>query len=145
MAQKILNPKTNRFVNIGTQKYKRLVAEGVLKHAEPNFSDADQKTLPTPNYSDADQKILPAPEPTPDFKIKLMEVSTDLVKDNIKQFTPELSQAQTDRLLKQMLYKKLCLNEKVKKPKSKDLKKKKKQYKVVAPPNTSSDSESDSD
>ena len=124
-SKKILNPRSNRFVNVGTQKYYRLVAEGVIQTIDD---------LPEKITSDT-SKLVPT---YPEFKTKLIDVATDVAKSNIDQFTPELTQAQTDRLLKQLLYEKLCLNEK-KKPKPKKPKIKKKKFKIVQP---SSESES---
>jgi hypothetical protein len=80
----------------------------------------------------------------PQFNVKLMEVATDVVRDNVEKFTPELTQAETDRLLKQLLYDKLFLSDKTPKTKTKPKEKKKKKFKVVQP-QSSSESESDSD
>jgi hypothetical protein len=130
--RKVLNPKTNRFVHVGTQKYKRLISEGVIQPV-----------------SDPEETITPATAPAApeSLKVKLIETATDVVKENATKFTPELTQEQTDRLLKKMLYEKLCIKPKPSKTK-KPKKKKKPKFKVVEPQSSSSDeseSESESD
>ena len=128
---KILNPRTNRFVHVGTQKYHRLVSEGVIQPIDDLPVSNEPSISKSPTYI-ADTE----------FKTKLIDVATDVAKSNIGQFIPELTQEQTDRLLKKLLYEKLCLNEKPKTKKSKP-KPKKKKFKIVQP--SESESESDSD
>ena len=127
--RKVLNPKTNRFVHVGTQKYKRLISEGVIQPV-----------------SDPEETITPGTAPE-NLKVKLIDTATHIVKENATKFTPELTQEQTDRLLKKMLYEKLCIKAKLSKTK-KPKKKKKPKFKIVAPQSSSSDeseSESESD
>jgi hypothetical protein len=69
------------------------------------------------------------------------KVSVVKKKENATKFTPELTQEQTDRLLKKMLYEKLCIKPKPSKTK-KPKKKRKPKFKVVAPQSSSSESES---
>ena len=131
-TQKVLNPKTNRFVNVGSQKHKRLIAEGVF---HPPVVAAPAVAAPA----------VAAPAEQPELKDKLEETLTDIVKDNSKQFAPELTQAQTDRLLKALLYEKLCVSSKTtKKTVSTRKTAKKKKFKVVQP-SSESESESESD
>ena len=131
-VRKVINPRTNRFVHVGTQKYKRLISEGVIQPVD----DQEEQT----------PAIVPAaPE---NLKVKLIETATDIVKDNVAKFTPELTQEQTDRLLKKMLYDKLCIKAKPSNDRKPKKKKKKPKFKVVAPQSSSSDeseSESESD
>jgi hypothetical protein len=125
--RKVLNPKTNRFVHVGTQKYKRLISEGVIQPV------SEPEEIITPATAPA------APE---SLKVKLIETATDVVKENATKFTPELTQEQTDRLLKKMLYEKLCIKPKPSNDRKPKKKKKNQNSKVVAPQSSSSESES---
>ena len=123
--EEIQNPLTKRYVKIGSPAYKRLVRAGTLPAVE-------QPEIPPPN-----------PE-APEFnekklQTKLAEISTDMIKDNLKTIvkSQKLSYKDLDILLKKMLYEKLC----IKPDKPKETKKKKK-FKIVEP---SSESESESD
>ncbi len=130
-VRKVINPRTNRFVHVGTQKYKRLISEGVIQPV-----------------SEPEETIRPATAPAApeSLKVKLIETATDIVKENAAKFTPELTQEQTDRLLKKMLYEKLCIKPKPSNDRKPKKKKKKTKFKVVEPQSSSSDSESsDSD
>ncbi len=116
----IINPLTKRYVTIGSQAYKRLVRDGTLPAAspEPEKPEFNEKNLQT----------------------KLADVSTDMIKDNLKTIikSQKLSDKDLDTLLKKMLFDKLCI-----KPEKKEKeKKKKKKFKIVEP---SSDSESESE
>ena len=108
----ILNPTTNRFVLIGSPKYKRLIKEGVIK-SQPQPA---QTRPPSP------VEILAQPK---SLKKELIKTAVDIVADNKTDFV-DLSQKETDKLLRRMLYEKLCLD----KPSSKKHKKthKKKKY-----------------
>ena len=127
----VLNPKTNRFVKVGSQGYKRLVRDGTIKPAEA------QPTLPVPA-----EAATPPEESFDDSKLqsKLAEISTDMIKENMKTIvkSQKLSDQEMDVMLKRMLYKKLCLEppKKVKPVK----KSKKSKFKIV-----SSESETESD
>jgi len=117
-VRKVINPRTNRFVHVGTQKYKRLISEGVIQPV------ADPEEIIRPATAPA------APE---NLKVKLIETATDIVKENAAKFTPELTQEQTDRLLKKMLYEKLCIKPKPSNDRKPKKKKKKTKFKVVEP------------
>lgn len=134
---KVLNPRTNRFVKVNSQKYNRLVAEGVIKPIEK--VKQTETVLPT-------ETMKPTPEPEfseGKLQSKLAEISTDMIKDNLKKVVQaqKLSDEQMDVVLRKLLYRKLMLNE----PKKKEIpvkkkKKKKAKFKVVS----SSESESES-
>lgn len=112
----VLNPDTNRYIKVNSQKHKRLIKEGKLPPYEP----------PPP----------PAPpSPSRSARKKLARIATDVASENQRALTDDLSDSQMDALLKKMLYAKLC--GKPKKPK----KKKKK----PRPPSSSDSSDSDSD
>ena len=115
-SQKILNPLTKRYVNVGSQQYNKLVLEGLIKPPEEKAPEAEE---------------------TPPVKALLAETLTDVVKQNKKQFEKEMTQQECDTLLRKLLYAKLCIKE------PKPDKKKKKKFKVRAPP-PSSESESES-
>jgi hypothetical protein len=112
----VLNPQTKRYVKKNSQQYNKLVREGVIQAIEE-----------------------PAEE-TPPIKALLAEELTTIVKENKPLFQKELTQAQSDALLRKLLYEKLCIS---KKPKKEEKTKKKKKFKIVAPP-SSSESESES-
>ena len=123
-SQKVLNPLTKRYVNIGSQQYNKLVLEGLIKPPEEKAVEAEE---------------------SPPVKVLLAETLTDVVKQNKKQFEKEMTQQECDTLLRKLLYEKLCINEK-KKPEKKEKKKKRIKFKVMTPPPSESDSsQSDSD
>ena len=104
MTQKVLNPRTNRFVKVGTQKYNRLVAEGVitLKQVETP-KQVEPKEQPEPEK--------PAPYDERRLKTTLADITTDMVKENMKEIVKAqtLSDEQMDAMMRKMLYRKLCV------------------------------------
>ena len=107
----ILNPTTNRFVLIGSPKYKRFIKEGVIKPAPSQPAREPQAAPSRP----------PSPEPAQarssqsrSLKKEVMNVATDIVRDNRQDFV-DLTQKQTDALLRRMLYEKLCIDKPSKK------------------------------
>ena len=123
--QKILNPITKRYVKINSQQYNKLVLEGLIK----------------PPVEEIKNEIKVAEPP---IKALLAETLTDVVKENKKQFEKEMSQKDCDKLLKKLLYEKLCLTKKPKKDKP-EKKKKKIKFKVKTPEPSESESQSESD
>ena len=128
----ILNPRTNRFVKVGSQGYKRLVRGGIIIPVES--APIKQESAPikqeTTNLNEPDE---------PEFnetklQTKLAEISTDMIQKNMKKIVKnqKLSDNELDMLLNKMLYKKLCLDE----PKPVKSKKGKK-FKVVEPQSSS--------
>lgn len=128
------NPVTGRLIKKGTAKYKKFVKLGMIVPGE-------KQTLPK------------KPVPPPPIKEKLATELTDIVKDNKAKFGKELTQEQTDALLKKLLFEKLCLgrpNTKISKAKirGKTGKEKtgkertKKRYKLATPPQSSDDNSS---
>jgi hypothetical protein len=75
----VLNPKTNRYVKVGSQGYKRLVREGVIKPAEtptvPQITPIKQEAAPKPVEEPYDEAIL---------QNKLAEISTQMISSNLK-------------------------------------------------------------
>ena len=125
----VINPRTNRFVKLGSQNYKRLVREGIIVPEQPDTVENTPSIEPEPEF---DESLL---------QKKMANISTDMIQKNMKKIVKaqKLSDKDTDLLLKKMLYKKLCVEEKP--PKKKQGKKKK--FKVVQP--SSSESSDDSD
>jgi hypothetical protein len=121
----VKNPKTNRYVKVGSQGYKRLVREGVIKPVET----VEQTT---PVFAPQTEPEPEEPEPFDETKLQstLADISTDMIKNNLKQIVKaqKLSDADMDTMLKKMLYKKLCLEP----PKPIKKKKKKPKFKVVS-------------
>jgi hypothetical protein len=141
-----LNSETNRFVKVGSKTYIRLHKMGKIQNInEQSESPPEQSEQPElqPEQPEPVQKPL-KPEPGPpqfdniDFKALMAKTLTDVIHDRQKDFV-DISQKQTDKLLKKLLYEKLCL-EKPKKVKSKKSKSKKK-FKIVEPSSESEDSE----
>ena len=132
----IFNPNTKRYVKIGSPAHKRLVRAGVLPAPIP-------ETPPEPN---PEALGIPIEFNEKHLQTKLAEISTDLIRDNLKTIvkSQKLSDKDLDILLKKMLYEKLCLGKNTDKTKPKETKekKKKKKFKIVEP---SSESESESD
>lgn len=117
----IKNPLTNRSIKVGGDIYKKLLKDGVIKPPEP-------KVEPEPRV-----------EPEPEVEKELMTAAVNTVAKNKKQFVG-LSQKETDKMLKKLLYEKLVLSNKKDKKKKK---KKKKYYSSSESSSESSDSESD--
>ena len=124
----IQNPLTKRYVKIGSPQHKRLVRNGTLPPVEETPQTPEALGIPI----EFNEKHL---------QTKLAEISTDLIRDNLKTIvkSQKLSDKDMDILIKKLLFEKLCLKPDKTKPKEK---KKKKKFKIVEP---SSESESDSD
>ena len=127
----IQNPLTKRYVKIGSPQHKRLVRNGTLPPETPPEPNPEALGIPI----EFNEKHL---------QNKLAEISTDLIRDNLKTIvkSQKLSDKDMDILLKKMLYEKLCMKPDKTKPKETKEKKKKKKFKIVEP---SSESESESD
>ena len=140
---KIKNPLTNRMIHFGTPLYAKLVREGVIEPYVPEVK--------TPPSSPSVRNKRQSPEPIKRLQPKLTETLVETVADHRDQFNRDLTQEQTDRLLRKMLYEKLCLNDdKPEKEKSKKSKKPKKKvrFKIkkpkTPPPSSSDESSSES-
>lgn len=128
----IFNPNTKRYLKVGSPAYKRLVRAGVLPPPSPETPPEPETPSPAPEAPEFNEKKL---------QTKLAEISTDLIRDNLKTIvkSQKLSDKDMDILIKKLLFEKLCL--KPDKTKPKEEKKKKKKFKIVEP--SSSESESD--
>ena len=133
----VLNKRTNRFVKVGTPRYLRLLREGAVDPPPPPPSpeaSAEPPAAPVPLAREP-----AAAKPAAGLKASVIEQATDIVRDNKEQFL-DLSQRQTDKLLRRMLYEKLCVGDKAKKNKKSKVK-----FKSRKVAEESSSSEEDSD
>jgi hypothetical protein len=127
--EEIQNPLTKRYVKIGSPAHKRLVRAGTLPAVEETPPE------PNPEAPEFNEKKL---------QTKLAELSTDMIKDNLKTIVKaqKLTDKDMDILIKKLLYEKLCMKPDKPKEKKETKEKKKKKFKIVEP---SSESESESD
>jgi hypothetical protein len=124
-------------VKVGTPRYLRLLREGAVDPPPPPPSpeaSAEPPAAPVPLAREP-----AAAKPAAGLKASVIEQATDIVRDNKEQFL-DLSQRQTDKLLRRMLYEKLCVGDKAEKKKKSKVKFK--SHKVAE---ESSSSEEDSD
>jgi hypothetical protein len=133
----VLNKRTNRFVKVGTPRYLRLLREGAVDPPPPPSPEASAEppAAPVPLAREP-----AAAKPAAGLKAGVIEQATDIVRDNKEQFL-DLSQRQTDKLLRRMLYEKLCVGDKAKK--NKKSKVKFKSRKVAEESSSSSEEDSD--
>ena len=133
-----LNKRTNRIVKVGTPRYLQLLREGAVDPPPPPPSpeaSAEPPAAPVPLAREP-----AAAKPAAGLKASVIEQATDIVRDNKEQFL-DLSQRQTDKLLRRMLYEKLCVGDKAKK--NKKSKVKFKSRKVAQESSSSSEEDSD--
>lgn len=151
-----LNVKTGRYCKIGSRTYQRALKAGHIN------SDYTEPTKITPEIAEPQpitppvEVKTPPPSPTNNIKVqkfdaaelkKLMgETMTDIIKENKPQFK-DLTQKQTDVMLKKLLYDKLMIDQKSKKSKKVKAKKpkKKSKYKIREPSSSESSESSESD
>ena len=156
-----LNINTNRLIKKSTSLYRKLKKLNQVREIEnptgpPKVEKVTSEPTPEKEVTRLTQPLCESPEPEYDeskLQRKLADISTDVVKENMKQLikNQKLNDEQYDLLLKKMLFQKLCIDEpKKEKKKEKEkqpVKKKGKQgtkFKL-APPPSSSESDSDSD
>jgi len=138
------NPSSNRICRLDTAKTKKLIKSGIV--VIPRDLQMPNERIPeTPE---------PVQEPEPpkpevqekELKSEVKAEMKSIINENKNEFK-ELSQRETDALLKRMLFEKLCVKKKKKKKKAKP-KPKKKKYKlrkIESSSESESESESDSD
>ena len=131
----VLNPKTGRYVRSDTRVGKK--ASKANQPLEPNRPSNIKQ--PEDNLVDIEEITLEAPP----IKQKLVEFAVDVIKDNKKKFQKELTNSETDALLRRLLYERLCLTGK--EPKKDKKAKKKGKFKIKNPPPSPSSSESESE
>ena len=156
-----LNPRSGRLIKKSTALYRKLVKLGeIIDHEEDDTTKTTKPEMimmkPTkPEMIMMEPKVLGSPIPMKpqkiektiamnvekdeehmyDMKKKLDKELRDIVQSHSQKFKSDLTQDQTDNLLKKLLYKKLCVSDKRRK------KPKKSKYVALL----SSDSEQDSD
>ncbi len=132
------NTNTGRLISKSTALYKRLKKLGqtidIAPAAAPVTPIAPTPT-PTPTPT-------PAAAPAPLLRDKVIETATDLIAENKKAFIG-ISQQDSDDLLRQLLYQKLCIIPKTAKPPPPPSKPSKKKKKYVI--SSSEESATDSD
>ena len=134
-----INVNTGRLIKKTTGLYRKLKKLNKVKEIE----DGEQPEVKEPEVKAVE--VVKQEEPFNEHKLqmKLADISTDLIKDNLKQIikNQKLNDDDFDVLLKKMLFQKLCIAD-PKQPKQPNEKKKKKsKFKIVEP--SSSESESD--
>jgi len=147
-----LNPRSGRLIKKSTALYRKLVKLGeIIEHEEDDTTKKTTKPEMIMMKPTKPEMIMMEPqvdgktitmEPKVDgktyddidMKKKLDKELRDIVQSHSQKFKSDLTQDQTDNLLKKLLYKKLCVSDKRKKPK-------KSKYVALL----SSDSEQDSD
>ena len=100
MPNKVLNPKTGRYIMVGTKRYDKLVAEGVIKE-EPSENESNNDEAESPdNYNEEE------------LQTTLANLSTDMIRDNLEKVVKKqkLTNKQMDEMLRKMLYEKLCVS-----------------------------------
>jgi hypothetical protein len=122
----VLNKRTNRFVKVGTPRYLRLLREGAVDPPTPACEPEAPAEPPVAPVSPAAAAAQPAPNDL--LKDSIIEKTTEIVRENKEQFA-DLTQGETDKLLRRMLYEKLC-GDGGKKNAKKNAKKKKKKKRV---------------
>ena len=136
------NPQSKRICRLDTAKTKKLIKSGIIVLPR-------DLQMPNERIPETPEPETPIPEPdTPkppevqekELKSEVKAEMKKIIKENEPQFK-ELTQKETDQLLRVMLFEKLCVNkpkkEKIAKPKTK------KKYKVVQPPSSSDESSSE--
>jgi len=117
----VLNPKSKRLILKTSRQAKRLEKEGLIVIEKPEPTKIEAKE---PLYDDnIDPPPLPVLPPKPEidqrkYKKKLMETMVDVAEENKSSFK-DLSQKESDKLLKQLLYQKLMTKPKRHKKKKK--------------------------
>ena len=110
----IKNPKTNRMIKIGSQQHHKTIALGYLS----------PDTLQQPHQEKEKEKEI---DPRFTTETGIAEICSDIISNKQQEFK-KLSQSDTDELIRELLYKKLCINKTKSKSKSSKLKKSKKYY-----------------
>ena len=137
-----INCKTGRLISKKTALYRKLKKLGQIKEIENEEPKVEK--VKTVEVKAVEVNVEPVEYDPKRLQEKLADISTDLIKDNLKQIikNQKLSNDDFDILLKKMLFKKLCIDEQ---PKPKQVSKKKKKPKPKLKIIESSSSESESD
>ena len=121
----VLNPLTNRYINTGSAKHKRLIKDGIIK-IEPE---------PLPEHVEVEA----------DSRIDKVSALVEVVGVNYKKLKKTTSDADLQDMLRQLLNAKLGPSKKKTKPKKKKRKSKYKSRKVESSSDSSESSSESSD
>ena len=139
-----INCKTGRLLKKSTALYRKLKKLGQIKEIEIEEQQEQPKVekVKAVEVKAVEPVVEPVEYDPKRLQEKLADISTDLIKDNLKQIikNQKLSNDDYDILLRKMLFKKLCINEQPKQV-SKKKKKPKPKFKIIE--SSSSESESD--
>ena len=134
-----INVNTGRLIKKTTGLYRKLKKLNKVKEIE----DGEQPEVKEPEVKAVE--VVKQEEPFNEHKLqmKLADISTDLIKDNLKQIikNQKLNDDDFDVLLKKMLFQKLCIADPKQPKQPKEKKKKKSMFKIIE--SSSSESESD--
>ena len=134
-----INVNTGRLIKKTTGLYRKLKKLNKVKEIE----DGEQPKVIEPEVKAVE--VVKQEEPFNEHKLqmKLADISTDLIKDNLKQIikNQKLNDDDFDVLLKKMLFQKLCIADPKQPKQPKEKKKKKSKFKIIE--SSSSESESD--
>jgi hypothetical protein len=134
-----INVNTGRLNKKTTGLYRKLKKLNKVKEIE----DGEQPKVIEPEVKAVE--VVKQEEPFNEHKLqmKLADISTDLIKDNLKQIikNQKLNDDDFDVLLKKMLFQKLCIADPKQPKQPKEKKKKKSKFKIIE--SSSSESESD--
>ena len=140
-----LNTQTNRMIKSGTRNFNRLNKLGLLQ-----FPTGDHQIPPTKEPELAIETTELEPEKTEEVVVEEQNIKPvlekelkSIIKENKNEFK-NLTQKESDELLKRMLYQKLVLNV-PKKQKEKKKKTTKFKLKKIVVSDSDTDSESESD
>ena len=134
-----INLNTGRLIKKSTSLFKKLKKLNKVKEIE----DGEQPKVIEPEVKAVE--VVKQEEPFNEHKLqmKLADISTDLIKDNLKQIikNQKLNDDDFDVLLKKMLFQKLCIADPKQPKQPKEKKKKKSKFKIIE--SSSSESEID--
>ena len=134
-----INVNTGRLIKKTTGLYRKLKKLNKVKEIE----DGEQPEVKEPEVKAVE--VVKQEEPFNEHKLqmKLADISTDLIKDNLKQIikNQKLNDDDFDVLLKKMLFQKLCIADPKQPKQPKEKKKKKSKFTIIE--SSSSESESD--
>ena len=134
-----INVNTGRLIKKTTGLYRKLKKLNKVKEIE----DGEQPEVKEPEVKAVE--VVKQEEPFNEHKLqmKLADISTDLIKDNLKQIikNQKSNDDDFDVLLKKMLFQKLCIADPKQPKQPKEKKKKKSKFKIIE--SSSSESESD--
>ena len=140
------NPQSKRICRLDTAKTKKLIKSGIIVLPR----DLEMPNERIPETPEPETPILePEPPKPPEVQEKELksEVKAEMkkiIKENEPQFK-ELTQKETDKLLRVMLYEKLVLSKPKKEKKQPKPKKKKYKLRKIESSSEESESESESD